>query len=60
MIIWKDLVGLQKKKTIEISKLKDEIKIEEASIGLEKQNIKQATKDSVRSIMLIRAYRIPG
>ena len=31
-----------------------------AAFNLESQDIKQATKDSVRSIMLIRAYRIRG
>jgi len=39
------------------------IKIKEGeidSLNLESKDIKQATKDSVRSIMLIRAYRIRG
>ena len=33
---------------------------ENTSDGLELSNVKQATKDSVRAIMLIRAYRIRG
>ena len=33
---------------------------ENTSDGLELSNVKQSTKDSVRAIMLIRAYRIRG
>ena len=44
------------KKFIEISKHKGKKILD----NLESQDIKQATKDSVRSIMLIRAYRIRG
>ena len=32
----------------------------DSSLGLDSNDVKQATKDSVRSIMLIRAYRIRG
>ena len=35
-------------------------KKDEISLDLESKNIRQATKDSVRAIMLIRAYRIRG
>ena len=48
------------KKDIKISSLEKEDKGKEILSNLESQDIKQATKDSVRSIMLIRAYRIRG
>ena len=47
------------KKKIERISLKKIFK-EETSFELNSNDIKQATKDSVRSIMLIRAYRIRG
>ena len=48
------------KKDIKIPLSKKENKGDEILSNLESQDIKQATKDSVRSIMLIRAYRIRG
>jgi 2-oxoglutarate dehydrogenase E1 component len=41
-------------------KPQDKINIEENSIDFDIKQIKQASKDSVRAIMLIRAYRIRG
>ena len=48
------------KNTKKISNIKIKEKSETDSLNLESKDIKQATKDSVRSIMLIRAYRIRG
>ena len=41
-------------------KEKNSNEMEKVSSELDSQSIKQATKDSVRSIMMIRAYRIRG
>ena len=61
MIILKDLAGAHKKKIKKpLTRLK-KIKVEEEnSKDLNLQSVKQASKDSVRAIMLIRAYRIRG
>ena len=62
-IIYENLNGPSwspEKKNIKNSSLKKKYKGKETLSNLESQDIKQATKDSVRSIMLIRAYRIRG
>ena len=41
-------------------KFKEKLVSENTSVNLNSNSIKQATKDSVRAIMLIRAYRIRG
>ena len=57
-----DLVGHQKKKLKNHlkSKRKNKKNNEKTSKNLNLKSIKQASKDSVRAIMLIRAYRIRG
>ncbi len=43
-----------------LKKLQEKSIIEEEKTNLNSQSVKQASKDSVRAIMLIRAYRIRG
>ena len=56
-----DLVGHEKKKLKNFSPVSKEKKqISEQTSELNSSSVKQASKDSVRAIMLIRAYRIRG
>ncbi len=63
-LIYEDLKGPswspEKKIKKPSKKLKENFKPSESSSDLNVKSIKQATKDSVRAIMLIRAYRIRG
>ena len=63
-LIYEDLKGPswspEKKIKKPLKKLKENFKFSESSSDLNSKLIKQATKDSVRAIMLIRAYRIRG
>ena len=63
-LIYEDLKGPswspEKKIRKPSVKLKDNLESENTSVDLTLNSIKQATKDSVRAIMLIRAYRIRG
>ena len=53
---WSPVKKIKKPKV----KINDNFKYEETSQDLSSDSIKQASKDSVRAIMLIRAYRIRG
>ena len=53
---WSPMKKIKKSKI----KLNDNTSSEETSLHLNLDSIKQASKDSVRAIMLIRAYRIRG
>ena len=63
-LVYEDLAGpswsREKKLKKPLIKNKEEIENDEKSSGSNLQSIKQASKDSVRAIMLIRAYRIRG
>ena len=63
-LIYEDLKGPSwspEKKIKKLSvKLKESIETDNDASNLNSNSIKQATKDSVRAIMLIRAYRIRG
>ena len=63
-IIYDNLKGpswsREKKNKRSLPKLKEKIQISENISELNSSSIKQASKDSVRAIMLIRAYRIRG
>ena len=63
-IIYEDLKGPswspEKKIRKPSVKFKEKLVSENTSVNLNSNSIKQATKDSVRAIMLIRAYRIRG
>jgi 2-oxoglutarate dehydrogenase E1 component len=63
-LIYKDIKGPSwspEKRLIKIKSLKDHNEEEEKNItDINSDTIKQASKDSVRAIMLIRAYRIRG
>ena len=53
---WSPVKKIKKSKV----KLNDKFQSEEISKDLNSDSIKQASKDSVRAIMLVRAYRIRG
>ena len=62
-IVYEDLKGPSwspEKKNIELSTTTKQKHIDENAAGLNLKSIKQASQDSVRAIMLIRAYRIRG
>ena len=63
-LIYEDLKGPswspEKKIRKSSVKIDDKKTIEKISSDLNSQSVKQASKDSVRAIMLIRAYRIRG
>ena len=63
-LIYEDLKGPSwspEKKIIRLkSKPYKKINLEKISSDLDSKSVKQASKDSVRAIMLVRAYRIRG
>ena len=63
-LIYEDLKGPSwspEKKIIKLkSKSNKNLDLEKISPDLDSKSVKQASKDSVRAIMLIRAYRIRG
>ena len=62
-IVYEDLKGPSwspEKKTIELSIPTKQKHVDEGTTELNLETVKQASQDSVRAIMLIRAYRIRG
>ena len=64
-LIYNDLKGpswspIRKTKKINLNKIEIKKELEKKEKDLNTDSIKQATQDSVRAIMLIRAFRIRG
>ena len=55
-----DQVGHQKKIKQTLEQINNKVNLKTSSPNLNAESVKQASQDSVRAIMLIRAYRIRG